>query len=315
MRFSAILPLLLAATLLKASAFAISDAQPLLPRGEVAVLPIAAVGAGPGRLGIVRRDGTLLLVELAKPSVTEVRTSEPAWDLAAAPGGGFWVLGKSYWHLERVGPDGVSEGSHKLSVPADAVAFWNGELVLAHPFVEPDGRLLWKGQPERLASWALRPRAAPGLAAPLPALANRVVLAPFGNRLAVTFRTGKAELVLLDHQGSEERVRLPYFGEPSVPEAEALSSDVESWSKPYSALTATEEGLWGLSGQEGPWAQDPLDRRRGRHVVRLDHSGKVQEVVELPFNAYQIVSDDGKRLLVLDAFLGVWDLARFRKPR
>ncbi len=283
-----------------------SPLRALVPAGQAAVAPRSACIVE-GTLVAVSADGRLVARHLAEGKLSELPTPEPVVAVTRASGASVWALAEAGGLLYRLSAEGKVLARVRLPLLASTVTNWDGQLVLAQMVMGGGETLLWRGDGSRFTPWALEPRAV-DVPFPLGALANIVALSGRGPSLALVFPAGRPELLLLDGNGKHRTVSLPYFGAPWAPVTEALGADFATWPKPYVSVAATHEAVWCLSFQEGPFVDDPAARVRGRHLVAVGWDGEVRAVHTLPIDGYQLASDDGERVLILDRFLGVWEL-------
>ncbi len=261
------------------------------------------------KLFAVSPDGRLVVRDLTAGTLSELPTPERLVAVTRASGASIWVLAEAGGTLYRLSTEGKELARVRLPVLATTVTNWEGSLVLAQMVLGGGETLLWRGDGSQFRPWVLEPRSVDAPSA-WRALANTVALSGRGSHLALVFPLGRPELELLDSKGTHRTVPLPYFGAPWAPLTDAPSPDLATWQKPYVSVAATRTAAWCLSFQEGPFVDDPAARTRGRHLVEVGWDGQVRAVHTLAIDGYQLTSDDGERVLILDRWLGVWELEK-----
>ncbi len=222
-----------------------------------------------------------------------------------------WGITEEWRSLYRFDPNGqVLERLPQPTLIWD-VAVDGAELVLARRPLAGGEKLLWRGKPPHFKPWALSGRQHPGLSPLLNHLPNAPRVSLMGNRGAAVLLFGKAELYLWAGEGPIQAVSVPSFVPASAPTG--FGENPANWPRPFSDLLALPNGVWVLSGWEGPWSEDKEQMLKGRHVVHVSWDGKVQATYRLPRNGYCLASDDGARALIFDAYLGVWQVTDFPK--
>jgi len=301
--------LLLGMYLLCAAGDVAEPQTPVLAPGSTAVTPQGACGRG-GTLFVVSKQGQLHRLGVAQGTREIIEAPEPLADIACSK--------EALWALDQLGRTlyRLDDGGRVLArAPSPAIlgamASNGEELVAAVRPLAGGETLLWRGTPPKLSPWALQPRQYPDLDPRLAAFANSVVVSAVGDRAAAAFHFGPPELYLWAGGAPMRSVALPTFGQRPSPST--FGPDPAGWPRPYRDVLALPDGVWVLSGWEGPWAQDPEKMLQGRHVTHVSWQGEVLATYQLPRNGYRLASDDGKRALVLDAFLGVWRVTDFPK--
>lgn len=282
---------------------------PVLAPGTEPVVPVRACGRA-AALFVLSRDAELHRLELASGARSVIATPQPLSDIACS-GATLWAVAEKGRTLYRLDERGRVLESLAPPVLLKGVAVAGDELIVVQRAMTGGETLLWRGAAGKLQPWALPARQHPGLDPWLAAFANSVTVAAVGDRGAAAFWFGPSELHLWSGDGPLRSVRLPTFGQHSTPTT--FGADPAGWPRPIRDVLALPDGVWVLSGWESAWTEDPEKMLLGRHVVRVSWDGEVQATYTLPRNGYCLTSDDGTRVLVLDAFLGVWRVTDFAK--
>lgn len=225
--------------------------------------------------------------------------------VADAGDGTFLAITQDGTFLYRLHLDGSVEEKTRTPRPLVAALPTPGGLVAAVATPEPEQPLLWRGRLQALFPWRLKAKKHP-LPPSLAAVANTVALATDGSVTAVVWPFFRSELALIDGSGETRLHPLPYFAEAWAP-LSAAGADPAAWPKPYASVAVGGGRAWCLSFQEGPWAEDPTARRRGRHLVEVTLDGRVVAQHQLSTDMYQVVYEHPRgRVLLLDRNGGVW---------
>lgn len=282
---------------------------PLLSPGNEPVVPVRACGRE-GMLFSLSRQGQLYRLRLTPAARDVVETPEPLADIACGAGR-LWALAEKGRTVYQLDETGRVLGSFAPPVLLKALAADGENLIAAQRVMTGGETLLWRGTGRQLRPWALSARRHPGLDPWLTSFANSLVVSVAAGRGAAAFLFGPAELHLWRGDEAMGAVRVPTFGQRS--DHTSFGPDPAGWSRPFRDVLALAGGVWVLSGWEGPWAEDPEQMTQGRHVLHVSWEGKVKATYALSRNGYCLASDDGRRVLVVDAFLGVWQLAEFER--
>ncbi len=282
---------------------------PVLAPGSDPVVPVRACGRA-GMLFSLSRQGELHRLELAQGASNIIDAPEPLADIACS-GGTLWALAEKGRTLYQLDDGGRVLASLTPPVLLKAIAVDGEELFAVQRAMTGGETLLWRGPLLKLSPWALQARQHPGLDPWLASFANSLVVSAGGGRGAAAFYFGLAELHLWAGDGPLRAVRLPTFGQRPSPST--FGANPAGWPRPFRDVLALANGVWVLSGWEGSWAEDPEKMAQGRHVLHVSWGGEVKATYTLPRNGYCLASDDGERVLVLDAFAGVWRVADFAK--
>lgn len=271
------------------------------------MFPVRACGFQ-GTLVAVDAQGNLYRFDLLAGKTSEVKSAAPLENLACGENT-LWGIAEERRSLYRFDPNGqVLERLPQPTLIWD-VAVDGAELVVARRPLAGGEKLLWRGKPPHFQPWALSGRQHPGLPPLLTNLANTPRISLMGHRGAAVLLFGKAELYLWAGEGPIQAVPVPSF----VPASSGFGENPATWPRPFSDLLALPNGVWVLSGWEGPWSEEKEQMLKGRHVVHVSWDGKVQATYQLPRNGNCLASDDGERALVFDAYLGIWRVTDFPK--
>lgn len=275
-----------------------------LVEGGAAFSPLAAAVVGE-TVVMAGVGGGVMRVDLSSGARAALPIPAPISWVADAGDGTFLAITTDGSFLYRVHLDGSVAEKSRTPRPLLAALPTPGGLVAAVATAEPGQPLLWRGRLEGLVAWRLKARK-PSLPPLLAAVADTVALATDGSVTAVVWPFFRSELALVDGAGEARLHPLPYFAEAWAPLSTA-GADPAAWPKPYASVAVGGGRAWCLSFQEGPWAEDPVARRRGRHLVEVALDGRLVAQHRLSTDMYQVVYDhQRRRVLLLDRGGGVW---------